>query len=105
VGITYKIRRKEDGKFARQTRFYGPTNWGVGQVFIQKKAALSNFEDLIWKRENNFPWGKDYDDSNQTKVERKHSPKYWGTLELVKYESKLVDKDLMETHISIIKEE
>lgn len=104
MDITYKIRRKKDGKFARQPRFYGSTHWGVGQEFIQLKAAESNFKDLVYKRENNFPWGKEYDDSNMTKTELKHAPKYWGKLQLIKYEPKLVDKDLMETRISVIKE-
>lgn len=101
---SYKIKRIIDGKFARQTRFFGSTHWGVGQEFVQKKAALSNFKDLVYKRDNNWPWGKDYDDSGMTKTELKHSPKYWGKLQLIKYESKLVDKDLMETRMSVIKE-
>jgi hypothetical protein len=101
---SYKIKRIVDGKFARQTRFYGATNWGVGQEFIREKAALSNFDDLIYKREHNFPWGEVRTDTEYSKLELKSMPKFWGKLQLIKYESVLKDKDLMETRMTVIKE-
>jgi hypothetical protein len=100
---TYKIKRVKDGKFANQSRFYGSTAWGQGQLFQQLKAAKSNMTDLIYKRESNFPWGAKHE-STMTKAEIKSQPKNWGTLQLIEFSSELKDKDLMETRMKILME-
>ena len=91
--IFYKIRRIKDGKYATQTRFFGKTSWGKGQVFVRYKAAKSNFSDLIYKKRVNFPWTG----GEVPERYKKTQPAVWGTLQLVKFELNLEDGTVQET--------
>ncbi|MHA2055466.1 MAG: hypothetical protein ACW99F_17955 [Candidatus Hodarchaeales archaeon] len=78
---SYRVRRVLDGKFANQTRFFGRTNWGKGQSFVQLKAAKRNFKDLLYKRDTNFPWK----DGEVPEKYKERQAKNWGLLQLVKF--------------------